>query len=514
MKLDWKKSLIILVAILMLGGFLRIYELDNMSLKADEFIGVNISQGHHQTGQWKFWEWNKNELTDSDYTRGQVYYLQVSKLLDFASPTEFNFRLISVLWGLLGIVLMFLAGYFYSKNFIIALLSAFLWTVSISAITFDRHLRMYAMFAPVYLILATLSYQFLETIPQKSKTLFSQLSEKTNLNWNYFIPAFAFLILAFATHFLTINIFPTIGVYILIFAIYEWKKNNQLSNKYSWLLLLPLLSLILLFFTGFIGRASAFLGFMENNFGHFENITVDYSHTLLAVTFFIIGAIGLIKQNIKKNTWLLLSFLIPFLSAVFIWDRSSGAQYIYLVQTFQTIIIAAGIYFIAKKITEVFSQKKWYLFFKNNALQKGLIFGSSILYLFLILYNFNYFSQTDSFYQNKTKWGHSNYKEVFAYYIKHHEKNDLLVTRNFRNYYYADSNLSVFDFGGEHQPEKELNLEKLKTLEKQNGSIWIVISDNDFDYIKGEARHYIRDSYRLIETKYTGDSMEIWKKSN
>ncbi len=512
MKLDLKKSLIILGVILMLGGFLRIYKLNNMSLKADEFIGVNISQGHHQTGQWKFWEWNKDELTDGDYTRGQVYYFQVSKLLDFVAPTEFNFRLISVLWGMIGIILMFFVGYFYTKNFIIALLSAFLWAVSISAITFDRHLRMYAMFAPVYLILSTLTYQFLETIPGKSKTFLNQLSRKTKLNWNYFIPAFFLLVLSFATHFLTINIFSTIGVYILFFAIYEWKKNNKIANKYSWLLLLPLASLLLLTLTGFVGRSSDFLGLMENNFGHFGNITIDYSHSLLAVTFFIIGAGGLIKQNLKKNIWLLLAFLVPFLSAVFIWNRSAGAQYIYLVQTFQTIIVAAGIYFIAQKITEIFSQKKWYQFFKNNNLQKTLLMGGSILYLFLILYNFNYFSGPNGFYQDKTKWDHANYKEVFTYYLKHREKNALLITRNFRNYYYADKNIPVFDFGGEHQPEKKLDLKKLKSLESQNNSIWIVISDNDFDYTNGEVRHYIRETYQPIETKYTSSSMEIWRK--
>jgi len=115
MKLDWKKSLVILIGILMLGGFLRLYKLGNMSLKADEYIGANISYGHNQSGEWKFWNWNKEELTDKNYTRGQVYYWQVSQLLDFVAPNEFNFRLISVFWGMLGIILMFGTGYFYSK---------------------------------------------------------------------------------------------------------------------------------------------------------------------------------------------------------------------------------------------------------------------------------------------------------------------------------------------------------------------------------------------------------------
>jgi hypothetical protein len=271
------------------------------------------------------------------------------------------------------------------------------------------------------------------------------------------------------------------------------------------------LALIPLSLLGFLKGASGFIGFMENNFGHFENITTDYSHALLAISIFIIGSIGLIKQDLKKNTWLLLSFLVPFLSAVFIWDRSSGAQYIYLVQTFQTIIIAAGIYFIAKKITEIYSAKKWYRFFENNNLKKFLIMGGMLIYLFTILYNFSYFSDPDSFYQKNRKWDHSNYREVFDYYLKHRESNALLVTRGFRNFNYAGANIPVFDFGGEHQPEKELSFEKLKQLEAENEIIWIVIDTNDHDYIKGEARKYIRETYESIETTYTNESMEIWK---
>jgi len=511
MKLNWKNSLIILVGILMLGGFLRLHKLDNMSLKADEFIGANIAQGYHQSGQWKFWDWNKNELTNQNYTRGQVYYWQVGKILDFIAPTEFNLRLISVFWGIIGIILMFFAGFFYSKNFTIALLSAFLWAISISAITFDRHLRMYSMFAPVYLSLSVVLYLFLESTPQNINNFIGKISRRTKLNWNHFIPTIILLGLSFATHLLTINIFPVLGIYIIIFAFLEWKKKGQLMNKYSWFLLLPLIALIPLGLFGYLKGAFAFLGFMQNNFGHFENVMLDYGHPLLAITFFIIGATILIKQNLKKNSWLVLSFLIPFFSAVFIWDRSSGDQYIYLIETFKTIIVAAGIFFSANKLTSLFTQKKWYQLFQKNNSRKFLITMIIIFYLITILLSFNYFSKLDVFYGNKNKWSHSNYKEVFAYYLKHREKNALLITRNFRNYYYSDAQIPIFDFGGEHQPEKKMTLDKIKSLEVQNEALWFVIGVSDFDYIKGDARLYIRENYQLIETKYSNDSMEIWK---
>ena len=511
MKLNWRKALLILVGILLLGGWLRLYKLDNMSLKADEYIGVNISYGHSQSGEWKFWDWNNEKLTNEDYTRGKIYYWQVGRIMDFLSPTVFNFRLVSVFWGLLGIMMIFGASYFYTKNFIISLLSSFLWAVSLSAITFDRHLRMYSMFAPVYLLLSVLVYQFLESLPKKNNNLIEEFSRKTKLNLFYLIPVIIILMISFATHFLTINVFSVIGVYILILAVYYWKKKNQGLNKYSILLLIPGISFILLLLGGYLKRASGFIGFMENNFGHFENVTFDYGHNLVAVTFFVLGVIFLIKRNFKKGLWLILSFSVPFLLAIFIWDRSSGAQYIYFIQTFQTIIIASGMYFIAKELVKLFIQKKWYEFFKKNSLKKNLIFGIILLYLFLILYNFNYFQDNNNFYGKDRKWDHSNYQKVFQYFIKHKSEDSLLITRDFRNYNYSKTHISVSDFGGEDKPDNRLSLDKLTDLEGKNQEIWIVIATNDYDYIESEAKHYIRDSYQAIETNYTNNSMEIWK---
>jgi len=511
MNLNLKKSLIILVGILLLGGFLRIYKLDNASLRADEFIGANISYGLKQSGEWKFWNWNNEEMTGHGYTRGQVYYWQSAQVLKFLPPTEFNFRLVSVLWGIFGIALIFGVGYFYSRNFVIALLSALLWAISLSAITFDRHFRMYSMFAPVYLGLSVVVFQFLESAPKKAKGWIDEMSLKTGLNWKYFLLVLVLLILSFATHLLSINIFPVIAVYIFLLALWGFNRKGNWKNKYTWLLLIPLASLPVLFFSGLMKKALNFFGFMENNFGHIENITFDYSHALIALTFLVIGAFVLIRENLKKGLWLLLSFLVPLFLAIFFWDRSSGAQYIYFIQTFQTILIAAGIYFAASRISEILLPKKWYQFFQKKNQRGVLLIGGIILYLLLILYNFSYFSDPDSFYQESRKWDRSNYRQVFAYYLKHREKDALLITRDFRNYYYSKAHIPVFDFGGEHKPERKLTLEKLKKLETENPVIWIVIDTNDHDYIRGEARKYIRSTYRPIETTYTNDSMEIWK---
>ncbi|MFW5885251.1 MAG: hypothetical protein ACOCUF_03445 [Patescibacteria group bacterium] len=510
MKLNWKKSLLILLLILLLGGFLRIHKLDNQSFVADEFLGINAAYGKVQTGEWKFWDWNDWQPRDREYTRGLVYYGQSAFLLNYLPPTEVNFRILSVIWGMITIVLMFFITYFFSKNFIISLLSAFLWSISISAITFDRHFRMYAMFTPVYLALSFFVYQFLESRPEKIRNQLDKFSKKTKLNWNYAAPALGLLIISFLTHLLTVNIFPVIAVYILSLAIIKWRKNKTWKNKYTYLLLLPLIAIPLLSFNDILQRALGSLDFPVNHFKHLENITLDYSHVILAMTLLVLGAIYLINKNLQKGLWLTISFLIPFLSAIFIWDRNPGDQYIYFVQTFEVILIASGIYFTASRLSGCLKEKKWYDFlFRKN--KHGLVFGGIVLYLIFAVYNFGYWDQDNSFYKKIAYWDNSNYREVFAYYKKHRSPDALLITRDFRNYYYAELETPVFDFGGENQEEDKLTLEKLKNLEQKHEEIWIVISTNDHAYIKSPARHYIRDNYEAMESRYANDSMEIWR---
>ncbi|EKE20579.1 MAG: hypothetical protein ACD_7C00522G0001, partial [uncultured bacterium] len=53
-----KKVLAILVAILVLAGFLRFYNLDEKSFSADEFLGVNTAYGYLKTGEWRRWDFN------------------------------------------------------------------------------------------------------------------------------------------------------------------------------------------------------------------------------------------------------------------------------------------------------------------------------------------------------------------------------------------------------------------------------------------------------------------------
>ena len=165
--ITWKQTLVLLILILCLGTGLRAYDLGNNSFVADEFIDINSSYGYFKTGEWKSWDFNHGELSKVNINnardeRASIYKWQVAQMFHFLPPTEVTARLVSVLWGVISLVVVFWSTFVFTKRREIALVATLLTAVSISSIIFDRHLRMYAMFAPVYLALATTLYLALE----------------------------------------------------------------------------------------------------------------------------------------------------------------------------------------------------------------------------------------------------------------------------------------------------------------------------------------------------------------
>jgi hypothetical protein len=494
MQLNFKKALILLFLVLLLGGFLRLYKLGRQSFIADEYLGINASYGYYKTGQWKFWDFNKEKLTDESYTRANIYYWQVAQVFKFLPANEANARLVSVVWGMIGIISIFVVSYLVTKNYWIALLAALLMSISVSSLMYDRKLRMYSMFVPIFLWFCYAVFYFLESTPRKAPKLIEKLSAKTGLNWQWFLPAIVLGVISFLTHALTVNIIAPVVVYLTLMLVINWKKNRKIEARYLFLFLITILAIIIALNLDKFQMHLSFFSWGINNWSYLEKVTLDYSHMLLAGVFFLIGCFHLIKHHSKIGLWTVVSYLSILFLAIMCWKRSAGHQYILLTQSFKIIIMASGIYFTAKILAEkVFSgSKKWFL---------GLI----ALFLVLLI-NFSFFFSKDSFYAEITKWNHSNYREIFSYYLRHREDNSAIITRPAANFYLWGTNTNII---GYNENEEELTLEKVKSAQENYDDVWVVFSGTM--YIKGEARKYIRENFEKLETKYTNDKLDVWR---
>ena len=486
-----KKTFLILFAIILLGAVLRFYKLGELSFVADEFLDINSSYAYSQTGLWQSWDFNHGAVNSENVfaprdERAWLYKVQVAQLFKYFAPTEGVARAISALWGVFSIALIFVVARYFTKNKSIGLISAFLFAISISGIIFDRRLRMYAMFFPVFLFFSWMLYKFYEQPYSGKQKLFRKIYEKFSINMMYAIPAALAGMLSLRIHDLTVSMAAIFSVYVFVMMLHVIKDGRAKINKYSITLAAILVSVAGVFVFAFesIAKYAAGIKFFNDKYSYFSIVTSDYSHPLLAILFFAAGAYYLIgkRRLTKEGVWLAVSFLVPLLMAVFLWRRNAGPQYIFFVQSFSVILIASGIYGVAK-------------FFKDNLANFSgkKVYGIVILFALLILPNYAYFFQENNAYNQTSKAENPNYRSIFTYFNKKKTAGDVLIARNFRNYYLSGQDVKVFSFGGELAEEK-FPLSEVQKIVTGNTSGWVILSDNDERYIANDAMKYIESN--------------------
>jgi len=242
--------------------------------------------------------------------------------------------------------------------------------------------------------------------------------------------------------------------------------------------------------------------FFENNFKYFSKIFIDYnSLPLVVVMFFFFGFYFIFKKQKlrKKAVWLASSFLIVLFAATFLWKRNVGSQYIFFIQSFEIILIASGIYYISD-------------FLKRNLKKHNKkIFFISLGLSLIILPNYAYFFEKNNTYRQSSSSSHENYREAYDYFLKHKKEGEVLIAREFRNYYFSGAKVDVVNFGGESSPKqiKKLSKDRLQKIVLENKCGWMVWSDNDGQFISKEAKEYIEDNMDIIKSRKIKGSLKI-----
>jgi len=504
--IKWKYSiLILLLLVVLLGTGLRFYDLRANSFVADEFLDINSAYGYYKTHVWQAWDFNLGKPNSEDVfaprdERAWLYKWQIAQLFKFFPPTESVARSVSVGWGIISIFIIYWSACYFTRKKSIGLISAFLFAVSVTAVAFDRKLRMYAMFYPLYLMLSLFLYKFFEEDYRGKIRLIKFISIKFGINVLYLIPLAIVAIASISIQLLTVNIIPVFLIYILI-QILRLAQKKQFINKYSIVLMsasviflatLVLVPQKIIFYSGV-------LKFFINNQEYLLKVMQDYGNYILAFIFLFSGIYYLVREKMNKEClWLSISFFTPLLMAAFLWKRAQGMQYIFFLQPFLIILIASGIYFLAK-------------FFEHN-LQKfsKKSFFIAIFLALLILPDYSYYFSSDNTYKRDTNEV-ADYRKVFVYVKKNLKSGDVVITRHFRNYYLKGANVKIFDFGGERAVSK-LSLAEVQRIRNKNQSGWIVLFDNDADdFISKEAVKYIQEEFTKIDNSQVRGASKAYR---
>lgn len=506
--LDLKRSLTLLVLVVALGGVLRFSSLGTNSFTADEFLDMNSAYGYHQTGEWKAWDFNFGKpaelnVNDARDERAFLYKWQVASLFGILPPTEAAARSVSVVWGLLSILAVYWATLIFTARRELGLVAALLCALSVSALIFSRRLRMYAMFFPLYLVFATTLYAAYEREYTGKLSALRTLWQRFGINGLYLPLAIVFGVASLFVHQLTIHLPVAFGVYLLIQTVLHFRTTGNWRNKYGYSVAIGLGGIILaaLLFPKLVRVVLDGFVFFDDHYSYFAHALNDFATPVFGTLLIALGLWSLIQRTSLRSSALYLgaAYLVPLFMAVFLWRRNVGPQYIYFIQSFGMILAAAGIWTLYETILKFFSSE-------GAPRKKYLIFAL----ILVTALNLGYFFEENNTYHETSTGGNPNYRKVFAYVKKEKQADDVLITRNFRNYYWSGAKLPVFDFGGELSDAK-LSLADIQKIESEHVSGWFIYSGNDEDYISSEVEQYVAKNWERVSNANVRGDISVYR---
>ncbi len=497
----------LLVAIVIVGAIVRFINLGTVPFRADEFLDINATVGYAQTGQWQAWDHNmgtvSTRINPASDARAWVYRWQVAKVFERFAPTEAVARSVSVLWGIAMIIFVYYAAVVWTRRPEIGLIAAALWSVNISGIEMSRTLRMYAMFAPVFLMMTVFVYRAMEQRAQKWR-IAKSIQQWTGVHIGWAIIAAVTFGVALHLHALTANIAFGILAYLIAMTIISRGKD---ARYLVWLgIMAGSIGTLYFFAPQMIAQFIAGITFFEDHYTYIGHIFVtNFTHPLLGVLLMSWGAIALWRSGRRSEAVWISALTVTIIgAAVFVWSRNVGPQYIYFVQPFVVILVASGIFFGAKYLhTQIY----------------GRYVYSIVIALALILVpNYGYFFVQNNTYHITSRAETPNYRKIFTYVKKNVQEGDVLITRNFRNYYWSGAQIKTFDFGSERSAEllaaegkvPKITQEYLREIVSLYPRGWFVMAQNDEKFVTKEARAYAQENFQKMSHPNIRGPITVW----
>jgi mannosyltransferase len=466
---------VLLLVVTLVGTFLRLYRLGSNSLWLDETVSVwfaNRSLGDVLLVQ------------PAADVHPPLYYLILSLWIKAFGSEEFQVRLLSAIFGIVSIPLLYFVVKNLFRNSSTAMVSAFILSISPFHIYYSQETRMYSLLTFFVLLSIFFMIKMLTVANQKEevgKTLFYSV--------NYVLSTTA----AIYCH----NIALFLPIAQNLFFITFWRKLKPLLKFW-----IPSGAIILLLWApwaSFFLKQSSMVqkglyvtritfGSIANVFNIFNNgpffwlfnwMSMDYLNlirgrlTLLTLIFFgalfLIGVVSM-RHNPRPLVFLLFTFVVPVGAEVLVSLKRP-------ILATQTLIWASIPYYvlIAKGIVGL--RNRW---------------GIAIAIAFLTIFNcsalYKYYTEFE-----KERW------DLVAHYVSDNvDKNDLFLFNSgfgqipFDYYFYRYDKLNIEEHGvPQDLSEKSMSLEslpRLKELIHGHKRIWLIYS-----------HEWFTDSQRLVK---------------
>jgi len=210
-----KKTVYILLGlILLLGLFLRVYQLDHKSLWMDEAFSV------HHAGLYDLGSLNYNVAMTEAAPMG--YYVLLHYWMGLFGNSVVAIRLLSVLFGVLSVGLLYLlVRLFFDVQ--VGLLASFFMAISMEQVLFSQEARIYSLFTFLTLLMVYFFARWFLLLEKESQ------KKDVKKEWGYFCAYIFTLLIALYVNYLAL-------LFIFIFScLLFWRIGWRREVAFKWI---------------------------------------------------------------------------------------------------------------------------------------------------------------------------------------------------------------------------------------------------------------------------------------
>lgn len=391
------KTKLIFLFIVFLAGALRLYNIEQKNLWFDEIYSWHISEG------------NTEQIVAE--TSGDIhppfYYIILKLWTGLFGDSVFSMRLLSVLFGLLSMIFIYLISEKIFKNRFITLSVLLLYALSPVNIHYSQEVRMLNL--NLFLCLGSVYYFF---------ELRSDSSFKNGICY------FIFTLLALYTHYFSLLIFFT---EIFIALLYYLSKGKDKKSLIYFLICAAAVNLFYApWYPVFFSQAAkgqpwrtdqTIIQSIINAVGYFEDVFLSTYYTFENASFFYfavftgtalaifitVSLIIIFKKRKNLNSGavcLILFFIVPYITAVLISLKQS-----ILLSRYLSILIPFLLFTLIYFSFYLYSRKFHYVFF-----------------LFLICA-----SCLGIFIENNNNFKNNDYRRIISYIEENYNEGDIII---------------------------------------------------------------------------------------
>jgi len=486
-----------LVILVIVSVFILTYQLGYYEFKEDEFQVVDAAVGYYHTGSFYKWDWLQNksgQYTDCikedihcHYTAAWPHTWLIAQSYKIFGISEWSSRLVSVLFGLIFILLVYFVTKYFTGMKDVSFLSAFAVAFYHSFIDLFRYTRMYAVLIPIFLVLF---YLLFRAITEKNKIDFKLkiLNEfiKKNLDFNYglLIAALIFLVFNYLIHINSLIILPVLLFFLVYLAVFRKEKKYVIASLLG---IFGCIGIFLMYYFGLTTKFLIFLSFFGRRNYIYSDLLTQYPFPSdFGILLLLLGITSIFIFKGQKRDKIIYSYLTIIITLIFfVWigNRYAGFTYISHIATVSIILIITAYCLIVK-------------LFKTKYLK-------FLLYLLLVLMiGFNFYQNFGKIYKNELGYG----RFVIAYQtIKENfnPEKDVLFGQYLKPYYLqemAGNNIKTIDMLYDRRYEYETFLKDISKYE----SGWIAWQTRKGYHIRGDIKNYINENFK----KYHGSGID------